>query len=265
MRRSGSPAKLMGDLVQFLATSKQPYAASGLQTDEWQINAEGFAMTSARKGDPKHTAKLLLSRYGKTFADELGIDVAANLASELFCWLIAALLFSARIGHTIALKSARILFERGWTTPEKLTHTTWQQRITALDEGGYVRYDERTSTMLGQTAEMLIERYHGDLRKLRETAEHNPGRERKLLKEFKGIGDVGVDIFFREVQLVWPELFPFADDRILSTADMLGLKPDPNELARLVRSRRDFVRLISALVRVHLEHKKDERHVVLAA
>jgi endonuclease III len=224
-----------------------------------------FGMTATKKADPKHTAKLLLNRYGKTFAEELDIDLAANTPSELFCLLTAALLFSARIGHTIALKSARILFERGWTTPEKLARTTWQQRVAALDEGGYVRYDERTSAMLGQTAEMLIERYGGDLRKVREAAAHDPARERKLLKEFKGIGDVGVNIFFREVQLVWPELFPFADERILANAKNLGLPPDPNALARMVHGRRDFVRLVSALVRIQLEHKEDEFSAILAA
>jgi hypothetical protein len=224
-----------------------------------------FRMPSRKKAEPKHTAKLLFNRYGKTFAEELGIDLAANTPSELFCLLTAALLFGARIGHTIALKSARILFERGWTTPEKLAHTTWQQRVTALDEGGYVRYDERTSTMLGQTAEMLIERYRGDLRRVREAAGHDPAPERKLLKQFKGIGDVGVNIFFREVQLVWPELFPFADERTLASARSLELPPDAHALAGLVHGRRDFVRLVSALVRVQLEHKEDEFSGILAA
>jgi len=222
-------------------------------------------MASIKKADPKHRAKLLLNRYGKTFAQEIGIDVAANRRSELFCWLIAALLFSARIGHTIALKSARVLLDRGWTTPEKLAHVSWQERVTALDEGGYVRYDERTSTMLGQTAELVIGRYRGDLRNLREAAAHDPARERKLLKDFRGIGDVGVNIFFREVQLVWPELFPFADERILATAKNLGLPSNPNALAGVVRSRLDFVRLVSALVRVQLGHKEEELSGIVAA
>lgn len=222
-------------------------------------------MSAAKKGNPKHTAKLLLDRYGRTFAEELSINVAANTPSDLFCLLITALLFSARIGHTIALKAARVLLQRVWTTPKKLACTTWEQRVAALDEGGYVRYDDRTSTMLGETADMLIQRYRGDLRKLREAAEEDPLRERELLKEFKGIGDVGVNIFFREAQLVWPELFPFADERVLASAKALGLPPDPKALAGLVRTRRDLVRLVSALVRVRLEHKQDQLLGMLAA
>ena len=128
--------------------------------------------------------------------------------------------------------------------------SSWEQRVRALDEGGYVRYDERTSTMLGETAEMLIDLYQGDLRKLRAAAGTDPARERKLLDQFKGVGNVAVNIFFRETQLAWPELFPFADDKALASAKQLGLPADAHKLASLVRGRQDFVRLVSALVRV---------------
>ena len=212
---------------------------------------------------PPTTVRVLLKLYGRTFAEDLGIDAAANEPSSLFCLLISALLFSTRINHNVASKSARILFERGWTTPERLAAATWEQRVQALDEGGYVRYDERTSTALGETARMLMDLYRGDLRKLRAAAESDPARERKLLDQFKGIGDVAVNIFFREAQLAWPELFPFADEKALACAKKLRLPTDPGKLAALVRSRRDFVGLVSALVRVQLEHRHDE--IVLAA
>ena len=205
------------------------------------------------------TTKFLLKQYGTTLAEDLGINVSANDPKSLFCLLIASLLLSARIGHDLALRSARILLQRGWTSPEKLAKTTWEQRVKALDEGGYVRYDERTSTMLGQTAQMIIDKYQGDLRKLREAAEADPGRERKLLKEFKGIGDVGANIFSREVQLAWPELYPFADDRVLQTARELGLPPNARKMAALVHQRRDFVRLVNALMHVRLA--REQEHV----
>jgi hypothetical protein len=213
---------------------------------------------SVRHLEPKHTAKILLARYGQTFSEELGLDVQSNNPSALFCLLIAALLFSARIGHTIALESAGVLFRRGWTTPRTMAATTWNQRVKALDEGGYARYDERTSTMLGETAQMVIDLYRGDLRNLREEAEADPATERKLLKQFKGIGDVGVNIFFREAQVAWPELFPFADEKVFASAKRLGLPVEVNALRQLVPGRRDFARLVAALMRVQLERKHDE-------
>ena len=215
-----------------------------------------------RTSNPTSTVTTLLKLYGRTFAEDLGIDAEKNEPSPLFCLLISALLFSTRISHHAASKSARILFERGWTTPERMAAATWEQRVRALDEGGYVRYDERTSTMLGETAKMLMDLYQGDLRKLRAAAQRDPARERILLDQFKKVGDVAVNIFFREAQLAWPELFPFADEKALASAGKLGLPVDSEKLRELVRSRPDFVRLVSALVRVQLEHKHDE---ILAA
>ena len=207
---------------------------------------------------PATMVRPLLRLYGRTFAEDLRIDAETNEPSSLFCLLIGALLFSTRISHNIALKSARILFERGWTTPERMAATTWEQRVQALDEGGYVRYDERTSTMLGETTKMLMDLYQGDLRKLRAVAGRDPTRERTLLDQCKGVGNVAVNIFFREAQLAWPELFPFADERALASAKKLRLPADAEQLKTLVRSRRDFVRLVSALVRIQLEHSHDE-------
>ena len=48
---------------------------------------------------------------------------------------------------------------------------TWQQRVNALGRGGYRRYDERTSTMLGDGAALLLDRYAGDLRRLRDDSQ----------------------------------------------------------------------------------------------
>ena len=41
----------------------------------------------------------------------------------------------------------------------------------------------------------------------------------------EGVGDVGADIFLREVQVAWTEVAPFADERALGAARDLGL-PD---------------------------------------
>jgi hypothetical protein len=74
----------------------------------------------------------------------------------------------------------------------------------------------------------------------------------------EGLGDVGVDIFFREVQVAWDELRPFADRRALETAGRLGLATDARALARLVGNDADeFARLVAALVRVRLERDID--------
>ena len=212
--------------------------------------------------EPTKVVAALLKLHGKTFAEELGIHAKQNGPSPLFRLLVSALLFSARISHTVASRTAGILFHKSWITPERMAASTWSQRVRALDAGGYARYDERTSTMLGETSQMLIDLYQGDLRKLRAAAGADPSRERELLDQFKGIGNVGIDIFFREAQLAWPEIFPFADEKALRSARRFGLPSEAHKLASLVKTRRNFVRLIAALVRVELNHTQQD---VLAA
>lgn len=208
------------------------------------------------KPTKKAIVATLLDRYGRTYAQEAGIDVGKNTPSPLFRALCLALLQSARISSDIAMDAAKGLVRRGWTTPERLLHATWEQRVEVLNEAGYTRYQERTSTMLGDTAQMVLDRWSGDLRNLRDEAERDPSAERRLLKRLKGIGDTGVDIFFRDVQVAWDELRPFADKRALAAARRLGLGGSAKELARHVDDR-TFPRLAAALVRVELAGEHD--------
>lgn len=199
----------------------------------------------------KRIVAALLERHGRTYAEELGINVGKQTPSNLFQLLCASVLFSARIDAEIAAKAARNLKRRGWRTAAKLADSTWRQRVAALNDAGYTRYQERTATMLGDMADTLLERWDGDLRKLRDEADRDPTRERRLLKRLKGLGDTGVDIFFREAQAGWEELRPFADRRALDAARRLDLGGDAKALARLAKGR-DFDRLVAALVRTEL-------------
>lgn len=201
-------------------------------------------------------AHAVLEHYPRTYGEQLGIH-SLETPSELFKLLVMALLMSARIRAGVAFDAAKALFARGWTTARTMANSSWTERVQTLNQSGYARYDERTATMLADTATLLLDRYRGDLRRLRAAAEADPQVERALLKQCKGIGDVGVDIFFREAQRSWPELFPFADPRALQAAERLGLSPDATALVRLV-DRQDFARLVTGLVRTDLDSTYDE-------
>lgn len=202
--------------------------------------------------------RALLETHGTTFSDELKIHVEKNTPAPLFQMLCASLLYSARISAASSTSAMKALIEAGLTTPKKMAEATWQDRVDVITWHGYKRYDERTSTMLGEMAERVLHHYGGDLRKLREAAEHDVERERTLLREFKGIGTTGASIFLREVQVAWDEVFPFVDEKVAKAAVQLGLPRDPKRLAELVGGRRDFARLAAALVRVDLEKAYDE-------
>ena len=116
--------------------------------------------------------------------------------------------------------------------------------------------------MLGDGAELLDTRWHGDLRRLREEAAGDVDELRKLLQKVPGIGKVGSAIFCREVQGVWPEIAPFLDDRVLDGAKQLGLPSSVAGLARLVEDV-DLPALAAACVRASLD--KDVVEQVRAA
>jgi hypothetical protein len=205
----------------------------------------------------RDTVRALLELHGQTYAEELGIKLEDPPPSALFQLLCASVLYSARIDARIATQAFKNLKRRGWRSARSMAGSTWSQRVEALNDAGYTRYQERTSTMLGELSEQLLERWGGDLRKLREEAERDPKRERKLLKQAKGLGDVGVDIFFREVQGAWEELMPFADRRALDAARRLKLGGDAKALQRLADGPGELVRLVASLVRTELDDDYD--------
>jgi endonuclease III len=200
--------------------------------------------------------KKLMREAGQTYAEEAGVPLKDQPAA-LFKLLVLANLMSARITADIAMAAARELFEAGGGTPRGMSRLSWQERVDALGRGHYVRYDESTATRLGEMAELVQDKYNGDLRHLPIEAERDADRAAELLKEFKGIGPTGVDIFCREAQQVWPWLRPYFDEQARKGADRLGLPSDPKRLADEVPDK-DIARFAAALVRAARDKKLAE-------
>jgi endonuclease III len=208
------------------------------------------------KASQRDLARAVLERYGTSYAEDAGIRLK-NTPAPLFQLLNAAILMSARISAANAVEAAAALVKAKLTTPQKMAEATWQDRVDVLTANGYKRYDESTSTMLGETAEMLLDRYDGDLRQLRDEADRDVAEEHKSLQKFKGIGKVGADIFLREVQLVWDEAYPYADQRVTAAAKKLGLSAEASKMSRLV-NKNEFPRLAASLVKVDLDDAYQE-------
>ncbi|WP_436771454.1 endonuclease [Yinghuangia sp. YIM S09857] len=201
-------------------------------------------------GTKRDRVRSLLRVAGTTYAADAGIRLADKPA-PLWQLLVLSNLLSARINADIAVAGARELFRAGGRTPHGMAELTWQQRVDALGRGHYKRYDEGTATRLGQCADLVRERYAGDLRRLARRAEDDPARVRDLLTEFPGIGPTGAAVFCREAQAVWPFLRPTLDRRALAGAERVGLPSDADKLAGLVPED-ELSRLAAALVRVDL-------------
>ncbi|ELP68275.1 endonuclease [Streptomyces turgidiscabies] len=207
-----------------------------------------MAATSRRE-----VMRALLDTYGRTYAVEAGIPLR-DTPQPLYRLLVLACLLSARIRADIAVAAARQLAAAGMRDPRRMADATWQQRVDALGRAGYRRYDERTATQLGDGATLALERYRGDLRKLRDQADGDTATTRRLLQEFPGLGPVGADIFLREAQAVWPGAAPYLDAKALQGARALNLPTAPAALLRLADGTEPAV-LAAALVRAALDKK----------
>jgi endonuclease III len=205
---------------------------------------------------PEDTARAVLDRYGTTYAEEAGIHLADKPA-PLWQLLVLTELLSARINADIAVRAATELRKAGCTTPEKMRDAGWQDRVDVLDRTSYSRYEERTSTQLGAAADLVLDRYGGDLRRLADAADGDPGEAARLLQEVTGIGATGAAVFLREVQAVWPWVRPYLDDRALEGARRVGLPSRPERLAGLVDGD-DLARLAAGLVRITVLHGDED-------
>ncbi|MEU1116803.1 endonuclease [Streptomyces sp. NPDC005879] len=194
----------------------------------------------------------LLRTSGQTYAAEAGIRLTGT-PQPLYRTLVLSCLLSARIRASAAVASTRALYDAGMRGPRQMADATWQQRVDALGRGGYRRYDERTATQLGDGARLLIDAWHGDLRRVRDEADGDVAAVKRLLRRVPGLGPTGVDIFLREVQDVWPEYRPHLDAKVLQGAERLGLPRDASALLRLTDERPSVV--AAALVRAALDEK----------
>lgn len=198
----------------------------------------------------KDITRRLLGTAGTTYAEEAGIRLD-DKPMPLFELLVLCMLASKPIDAAIATRAARELFAARIRTPDTVLKARRQTMIDAFGRASYARYDESSATRLVDIATAVRDDYDGDLRALAQRAEHDVARAKKLLMEFKGIGDTGADIFLREVQDVWTWVRPHFDARATQAANDLGLPADAEKLAELAGA--ECARLAAALVRVSLD------------
>lgn len=200
---------------------------------------------------PSHadTVAHLLETAGETFAHEAGITLK-NEPAPLYRLLVLSVLLSSRVQSKLGTAALRSLVDAGMGTPQRMHDASWQDRVDALGHANFRRMDEQTATALGEGAELVLDRWNGDLRTMRAAADGDAATLAGFLTEFPRLGPVGADIFTREVQLVWPEFRPHLDPKATDGAKAIGLPTDPAALAELVPGD-DLARLSAALVRAN--------------
>jgi endonuclease III len=198
----------------------------------------------------------LLDVAGTTYAAQARIKLS-DKPMPLFQLLVLCMLASKPIDAGIATAAARELFKAGLRTPKAVQAADRHTMIEAFGRAHYVRYDESSATRLAEMADRVRDDYSGDLRRLADRSRHDAAAAKRMLKQFKGIGDTGADIYLREVQDVWTWVRPYFDDRATGTAKQLGLPAQPAKLGSLAPQ--DNARLAAALVRASLDDDVRQR------
>jgi len=210
----------------------------------------------------------VVKAVGGRFSFELGIDLSFGKSGEIFKWFLAAILFGARISETLAVRTYREFEKNGLLTPKKIVDCGWDGLVEVLDSGGYVRYDFKTATKLLDVNRTLLDSYAGDLNKLHTAAADRHDLEERLKGLGKGIGDVTVNIFLRELRGIWQKAEPLPSDLVLLAAKDLGLLPrqleDRRQALTLLTRRwmgegnrlNDFADFEAALLRRGLELRR---------
>ena len=201
------------------------------------------------KADPSEVARRLLTVAGTTYAAAAGIRLKDS-PQPLFQLVMLCSLMGKPISAEIAVAAAQELFALGLRSPQRVLAADRADMINAFGRAHYVRYDESTASRLPEMARLAMDNYRGDLRRLAADSNRETASAKRLLKEFKGIGDTGADIFLREVQDVWTWVRPYFDTKALASARKLGLPTDTDELAALAP--RANARLAAALIRASL-------------
>ncbi len=125
------------------------------------------------------------------YSEDLKIDLTEPKGR--LQWLLASILFGARISEKIACRTFMVFQESEVNTPDKILSAGWDELVRILDKGGYVRYDFSTASKLIDIMSSLKERY-GTLENLYKQSSDTEDLETRL-REFKGIGPVTAQIF----------------------------------------------------------------------
>lgn len=188
----------------------------------------------------------LVKTMGQPYSEMLGIELKSGESSEIAKWFLASILYAKPIRENSATKTYRVFEREGKVTPKEIVRTSWERLVEMLDEGGYTRYDFSTADKLLQVFANLQKSYNGNLNKLHDSSTDNKDLERRLKSLGKGIGDVTVAIFLRDMMPIWEKADPEPATQVKLAAKELGIK----DLKVFTRENKlSLVRLETALLR----------------
>jgi len=209
----------------------------------------------------KETVKKLVETLGKPYSEVLGINLESGREEEIFKWFLASILFGAPITEKSVIKTYKCFEKYGVLTPEAILATGWDRLVRILDEGSYTRYDFKTADKFLEVMRNLMKKYGGRITDLYRKADTPEELEKALKSLGKGVGDVTVGIFLRELRSVWRDKAkPNPTSLVVLAAKNLGIvdeKSPQNVLQQLeefwaenAAPNKSFVNFEAALLRL---------------
>jgi len=217
----------------------------------------------------REAVNLLVDKFGQKYSDVLGINLETKDDGEIFKWFLASVLFGAPITEGSVIRTYRCFEKNGVLTPEKILETGWQGLVDILDEGGYTRYDFKTSDKLLEIMGNLLTRYNGSLNLIHEQASDPSNLEKRLMGLGKGVGHVTVSIFLRELRDLWKKADSKPTPLVILAARNLGIvkEESPEKALEALKEfwrknkipQKTFVNFETALLRLGKDFCRKER------
>jgi endonuclease III len=167
--------------------------------------------------------KAFVENFGQKYSEILGIDLSSGRDEEISKWFLASVLFGAPITEKAVIKTYKSFEKHNILTPRLILETGWDGLVKILDEGSYTRYDFKTVDKLLEVMQNLTQRYGGSLTLLYNKASDGQDLEKRLKDLGKGIGDVTVSVFLRELRDVWDKANPNPTDLVVLAAKKLEI------------------------------------------
>jgi len=171
----------------------------------------------------RESLKVLVENCGQKYSESLSINLKDEADEEIFKWFLASVLFGAPITETSVIKTYKCFQKYDVLTPKGILEAGWDGLVKILDEGSYTRYDFKTADKLLEVVRNLMENYDGSLNLLHSKASDTRDLEKKLKNLGKGIGDVTISIFLRELRDIWEKARPDPTSLVIVAAKNLGI------------------------------------------
>ena len=211
---------------------------------------------------------------------EKGYRTYSGTAFTPFEELLSAIILSRPISHSLGHRSIRTILNApyNFNTPKAIRKAGQKKAHQSMFDAR-TQHKEKTAIGIVKLADVVAEKLSDEddttLESVRKRCDYDVGKEGDLLKSsIHGMGDTGLNIFFRRIQWLWTERFPFMDERTESAAGALGLPDDAEELFDSIdamwdeidqeqfegededdKKRRAFVVLLERIIGAHLEKK----------